>query len=437
MRSAGGFEGNAQTLRIISRLEKKVRMRRPDGREDRAGLNLTYRLMAAVLKYDREIPLTRGENQGLVKGYYESEAELVHNIKRNTTGRVTADFKTIECWIMDLADDIAYSTYDLEDSMKAGFLTPASILASKGPLVSEVAAKVTSQLERACAPEDVMLVLSELFDEIGPDTKEPFSILAFAKAFQASQDLAQSGYLRTKLSSQLVHDAINAVKVEINPDFPMLSKAYLTDEAEFRIEVLKQYTYESMIYSSRVKLPEFRGYEVVKSIFEALASKKGAVLMPDDVREHHANCSSEKSAVAGDLRFRGGHDGSLCDRVLRSAAFHGGSEHIQARIGKPIAVRHRCMHESRFPMGGCRPRRRPAWRPTEFLNPRESTRFCGRRLGLSGRPMQRKSGEPNEVRDCCFRAGRRRQNGVDRRNAGSLSDAPHFDAAVAFGRRRG
>ena len=36
------------------------------------------------------------------------------------------EFKTIECAIMDLADDIAYSTYDLEDAFKAGFVTPCS-----------------------------------------------------------------------------------------------------------------------------------------------------------------------------------------------------------------------------------------------------------------------------------------------------------------------
>jgi dGTPase len=40
-----------------------------------------------------------------------------------------------------------------------------------------------------------------------------------------------------------------------------------------------------MVYSARVKLPEFRGYEVVRSIFNALAGDKGFLLMPPDVRE--------------------------------------------------------------------------------------------------------------------------------------------------------
>jgi dGTPase len=52
------------------------------------------------------------------------------------------------------------------------------------------------------------------------------------------------------------------------------------------VEVLKQYTYHAMIYSSRVKLAEFRGYEVVSAIFGALAFEKGDLLLPDDVRQH-------------------------------------------------------------------------------------------------------------------------------------------------------
>lgn len=291
MREAGGFEGNAQTLRIISRLEKKVRRRTAKG-DDRAGLNLTFRLMAAVLKYDRVIPARRTKASKLVKGYYESEADVVRNIKLHTAGRFgRRKFKTIECWIMDLADDIAYSTYDLEDSMKAGFLSPASILASKDDLLSKVADKTSEEIGRAIAPDDVLDIFSDIFAAINADGTEN-SLLAFVETFRASQALSESGYFRTKLSSQLVHEAINSVEVKLDPHCPMLSEAYLNDKARLKVEVLKQYTFESMIYSSRVKLPEFRGYEVVKSIFEALASKRGYLMMPDDVRENHASASS-------------------------------------------------------------------------------------------------------------------------------------------------
>lgn len=292
MRNAGGFEGNAQTLRIISRLEKKARRKTRVSGDDRAGLNLTYRLMAAVLKYDEIIPARRTKESKLVKGYYGSEADVVRNIKLHTAGRIgRREFKTIECQIMDLADDIAYSTYDLEDSMKAGFLTPASIVASSEDLLSQVAKKTSKALKRKITPEYVLAILTNIFSGIGGTDEN--SLVATIKWFQASQELSESGYLRTKLSSALVHEAINSVEVKLDPKYPMLSEAYLNDEARLKVEILKQYTFESMIYSSRVKLPEFRGYEVVKSIFEALASEKGYLMMPDDVREHYRSASAE------------------------------------------------------------------------------------------------------------------------------------------------
>ena len=133
MRSMGGFEGNAQTLRILARLEKKE-PEVPIGSkaDDGVGLNLTYRTLASVLKYDRCIPPQR-EDDALIKGYYCSERKLVKSIKKAVLGKGSAadgEFKTIECGIMDLADDIAYSTYDLEDTFKAGFVTPIQLVAA-------------------------------------------------------------------------------------------------------------------------------------------------------------------------------------------------------------------------------------------------------------------------------------------------------------------
>lgn len=138
MKKNGGFEGNAQTLRILSRVEKKVFVPNTaddhcaiaaDGTDNRLGLNLTYRSLASVLKYDKKIPLRRAKAESLCKGYYASEASVVGEIKRNVGGTSGANqFKTIECQIMDIADDIAYSTYDLEDAMKGGFTHPLQLL---------------------------------------------------------------------------------------------------------------------------------------------------------------------------------------------------------------------------------------------------------------------------------------------------------------------
>jgi dGTPase len=93
----GGFEGNAQTLRILSILEKKETFDKtghgvlPDGEDQRCGLDFCARTLAAVLKYDRAIPASRdSENYGgPLKGYYACEAHVVERIKQSVVGATT------------------------------------------------------------------------------------------------------------------------------------------------------------------------------------------------------------------------------------------------------------------------------------------------------------------------------------------------------------
>lgn len=156
MAEHGGFEGNAQTLRIISRLEKK--RKRPDsddygigrdGVDRRLGLNLTYRSLASILKYDREIPSSREKWEGVKKGYYHTERVIVKEVKNAVVGDSdVSDFKTVECSIMDLSDDIAYSTYDLEDAFKAGFLKPLDLLSADESTLADIAERVEKAIEK-------------------------------------------------------------------------------------------------------------------------------------------------------------------------------------------------------------------------------------------------------------------------------------------------
>ncbi|MBK5571648.1 MAG: dNTP triphosphohydrolase [Ensifer sp. SSB1] len=299
MKNYGGFEGNAQTLRILSRLEKKARYNSPVGGDDRAGLNLCNRTLAAILKYDSEIAEERSQDAKLAKGYYTSEAAIVANIKSKVLGGQNpppkGKFKTVECAIMDIADDIAYSVYDLEDSLKAGFLTPATILATDEELLTRVAKEVTDQIEEDIGEEidgtrvqgAFVAIFSDIFaskptTEKGAEQERDIS--DFITAMRASQDLHLDSAKRTKLSSELVHEFIGGVELTINEECPALSKVKLDKATRIKVEILKQYTYLSTIYSNRVKLGEYRGTELVTDIFNALEKKNGYLLMPDDVR---------------------------------------------------------------------------------------------------------------------------------------------------------
>ncbi len=107
--SCGGFEGNAQTLRVLTRLEGKTFT--TDGVS--VGLNLTRAALDATVKY----PWPRRE--GVRKfGHYPDDAEAYAWLRAGArSGR-----RCLEAQVMDFADDVAYSVHDVEDGIQAAMI---------------------------------------------------------------------------------------------------------------------------------------------------------------------------------------------------------------------------------------------------------------------------------------------------------------------------
>jgi dGTPase len=144
----GGFEGNAQTLRLLTRLEAKAV--HPDGRT--AGLNLTRASLDASTKY----PWPRtGESSKF--GVYSEDADVfawmrdgAPNIRR-----------CIEAQVMDFADDVAYCVHDVEDAIVAGRLVVGAWLNDPGERRT-IAALTRDWYWPGAAEDEILAVLDRL-----------------------------------------------------------------------------------------------------------------------------------------------------------------------------------------------------------------------------------------------------------------------------------
>ncbi|MFM6977826.1 MAG: deoxyguanosinetriphosphate triphosphohydrolase [Micrococcales bacterium] len=113
----GGFEGNAQTLRLLTRIEPKVFS---DNGEPR-GLNLTRASLDATCKYPWTVEnaVRDAEATKSVKfGVYQDDLPVFEWLRDGASNRN----KCIEAQVMDFADDVAYSVHDFEDAIVSGFI---------------------------------------------------------------------------------------------------------------------------------------------------------------------------------------------------------------------------------------------------------------------------------------------------------------------------
>ena len=113
------FEGNAQALRLVSKLHFLV---------DENGMNLTYALLSTIIKYpvsSLEMNPKSGDIKDRKMGYYFADQEIFEDISKETG---TNGKRHPLTFILEAADDFAYKTADIEDAFVKGFLSYHKLL---------------------------------------------------------------------------------------------------------------------------------------------------------------------------------------------------------------------------------------------------------------------------------------------------------------------
>jgi len=255
MRPYGGFEGNAQSFRILTCLERK--------HEAYTGLNLTYQTLDAILKYKTCIDeaALAGANNGPAKGFYANDRTLAQAIMQYTG---TGHRRSFECQIMDVADDIAYSVHDLEDSLKAGLLT-----------VADFRRMPTARLMR------------EINEHLRPFKETVSEDIVHRELLQIADRLEhlehKAGRAAWKmLTRDLIHDF--ACSVTIRPG----ERIDTSPDNRIRIEILKTFESQHVIYNPRVTTLGHKGKEVLRRLFAVLDQGKESVgLLPENWGEEY------------------------------------------------------------------------------------------------------------------------------------------------------
>ena len=285
-----GFEGNAQTFRVLTELEVH-------GPGDE-GLNLTSAVRASVLKYPwgrlhwpdphpRHWPEqprgARADHTGgsaKFNAYVPDLGEMI--TVRQAYPSVRPDQQTLDCAVMDLADDVAYSLHDLEDFHRSGVLQFSAVSGEfrtwaqqadgltmvtderLGASVTEPGVGLES-LRRRLAGRDGWIFDEELFLDAVLRVGEEFveGVLAIPYDGSMASDRSLSGF-----TSTWIDDLIDSVRLVVDPHIRGSSVA-LSPDAWHRVQVLKFIHQHFVLHRPDLALMQRGQANVIRQVVEA------------------------------------------------------------------------------------------------------------------------------------------------------------------------
>ena len=270
METHGGFEANAQNLRILAHLESKS--------VDYEGLNLSRAAIDGQLKYK---DLFRN---GLEKFVYEDDSEVVSWAGEEASSHFREQGKQLrsfECEIMNLADDVAFSVHDLEDSIHAGYIDVYTF-DGKDRRIDKVLDKVEKDFKGA------RVNVWRAYDGL---VKDISSYIGPSRGDSVALPHRERKSRRKELTSFLIGRYINAaLRKDRGPAKGAVSDRYryavvMPTERCVEMKILRELVYELVIRSAPVVALEEKAKFIVRKLFEKFTGKEGYYLLPDDWRE--------------------------------------------------------------------------------------------------------------------------------------------------------
>ncbi|GAA4888973.1 anti-phage deoxyguanosine triphosphatase [Ferrimonas pelagia] len=294
MREHGGFEGNGQTFRILTQLEPYTQ---------HYGMNLSRRSLLGVLKYpvchgsvakpQQHPPAVnfrqlKASDWQPAKALFDEDSAILDWVLAplcsddrqqfqcvtdtpGANGHLRARHRSLDCSIMELADDIAYSVHDLEDAIVLGIVHPDSW------------------------DNEVQQALKQ-----GPS---PYQDSEMARI---SADLfCKEQYRRKDAIGTLVNGLVCAVTLKAQPDLqnPLLAqRAVLEPDYQALLKLLKRFVLHNVVKKPEVQLLEFKGQQMVMELFEAFASDPERLLprITGQIWQQHTAAGHSGSRVIAD-----------------------------------------------------------------------------------------------------------------------------------------
>ncbi|QLB19248.1 anti-phage deoxyguanosine triphosphatase [Mannheimia granulomatis] len=285
MYAFGGFEGNAQSFRIMTQLEPYT---------ENAGMNLVRRTVLGVIKYPALLSKTSPVKPPEItdarhinlhhfpqsKGIYDDDKHFFEWVLKLLSEKDRMQFcsvepnkdpnqpnktryKSLDCSIMELADDIAYGVHDLEDAIVGGMVTPQSW---------QNAEKLLAECESDWVHERLVEIRQKLF--------------------------SQHRYERKDVIGALVNHFITHVRWLELPEFdePLLRyNAYLPANVACVLKILKDFVYQYVICDVKTQRVERKGQRILMELFDILSSDPMR-LLPNNIRERWKNAHESRRA---------------------------------------------------------------------------------------------------------------------------------------------